>query len=53
MEGWRGERVQSPKAEPGPVLFECLSFPMEAASEKKDWFRVYMRVSSLIKVLAA
>lgn len=32
--------MQSPKAEPGPVLFECLSSPMEAASEKKAWFKV-------------
>ena len=45
--------MQSPKAEPGPVLFECLSSPMEAASEKKDWSKVYLRVSLLIKVLAA
>ena len=50
MEGWRGERVQSPKAEPSPVLFECLSSPMEAAGEKKDWFKVYLRVPLLIKV---
>ena len=33
MEGWRREGVQSPGAEPGLVLGECLSSPMEAAEE--------------------
>ena len=38
------ERVQSPKVEPSPVLSVCLSSPMEEAGEKKDWFKVNLRI---------